>query len=110
MGDFYMLIDGEIVQTDDIHEWGDWFENSQNRIISKDTIGLQKVSTVFLGIDHAFMMSVHRPILFETMIFEGPHDGYQVRYCTLDEAKAGHAKIVDDLISGRFDAESDVTP
>ena len=34
------------------------------------------------------------PLLFETMIFGGPHDGYQERYTFWDEAEAGHAKAL----------------
>ena len=46
------------------------------------------VSTVFLGLDHAFDGGT--PLLFETMIFGGEHDEYQERYATWDEAEAGH--------------------
>ena len=28
------------------------------------------------------------------MIFGGPHDNFQARYATLDEAEAGHAEAV----------------
>ena len=47
-----------------------------------------------MGIDHAFGLAQHAPILFETMIFGGEHDEYQRRYCTMEEAEAGHAKAV----------------
>ena len=50
------------------------------------------VSTVFLSMDHGFGKG--RPVLYETMIFGGPRDQYQERYCTRAEAEAGHARTV----------------
>lgn len=50
------------------------------------------ISTVFLGFDHGFGQGL--PILFETMIFGGPYDQWQRRYCTWDEAEAGHRHAV----------------
>lgn len=52
-----------------------------------------RVSTVFLAFDHG--MWSEKPILFETMIFGGDHDGYQERYSTWDEAEIGHAYAVE---------------
>ena len=54
-----------------------------------------RVSTVFLGLDHDFLGSLdlnpgYQPLVFETMIFGGEHDGYQRRYRTLFDALAGH--------------------
>lgn len=51
------------------------------------------VSTVFLTIDHAF--GNEPPILFESMIFGGEHDGDQDRYHTWDEAVAGHKAMCE---------------
>lgn len=72
----------------------DDFKNP-NRIVGKDTVNDQLVSTVFLGLDHSY--NGPRPILFETMIFNGPHDGFMRRYSTYDEALAGHNKVVEVL-------------
>lgn len=49
------------------------------------------VSTVFLGLDHSFGMP-GPPVLWETMIFGGPHDGYSDRYTSHADAMAGHEK------------------
>ena len=49
------------------------------------------VSTVFLGLDHSYNPD-GPPILFETMIFGGPHNEYQERYSTWDEAIEGHER------------------
>jgi hypothetical protein len=59
-----------------------------------------RVSTVWLGMNHAFF---NAPIqIFETMIFgiEDDEDlkGYQDRYSTLEEAELGHTKAVNEVI------------
>lgn len=51
------------------------------------------VSTVFLALDHD-LSGKGPPVLYETMIFGGPRDDYQERYCTRAEAEAGHARAV----------------
>jgi hypothetical protein len=51
------------------------------------------ISTVFLGLDHSWEPT-GPPILFETMIFRGPLDQWQERYCTWDEAEIGHEVAV----------------
>jgi len=83
----YILVGKEPKQINDILEWARQFETS-NRIVEETQIGDVKVSTVFLGIDHAFIGG--EPLLFETMIFGGEEDGYQNRYSTWDEAVKGH--------------------
>ena len=49
-------------------------------------IGPLWVSTVFLGLDHRH----GDPLLFETMIFDGGKDDYQVRTSTWGQAEAAH--------------------
>lgn len=57
-----------------------------------------EVSTVWLGIDHAFRSDT--PIIFETMVFRptgegGKSEGDECeRYSTLDEAHDGHRRMV----------------
>ncbi len=64
-------------------------------------IGDQKISTVFLHFDHGLNFGTDiepsDPVLFESMIFEGPHADYQRRYCTYDEALEGHYNLVKAL-------------
>lgn len=89
------ILDGHTpVPAASLREWGRWFETG-NRVVAQDKIGDVKVSTVFLGLDHQW--GEGPPLLFETMIFEGPHDGYQERYSTWDEAEAGH-KVALSLV------------
>ena len=89
--------------TNDIHEWGNWFGSPDimrpfsegGKVVAKTRLpdGVE-VSTVFLGMDHGFGYGAGDPILFETMIFGGPQDQYQERYCTFQEAQQGHAEAV----------------
>lgn len=53
-----------------------------------------EVSTVFLGLDHAW--GDGPPMLFETMVFGGSNDEYCERYSTWDEAEAGHKESCRD--------------
>lgn len=72
-------------------EWrGAW---NRNRRVGDTTIGDVRVSTVFLMIDHGYS-DEGPPILFETLIFGGPHDQEMWRYATRAEALAGHAAAV----------------
>lgn len=55
------------------------------------------VSTVWLGIDHGFGLT-EKPIIFESMVFGGPLDETCRRYCTRDEAIAGHGELVAEIL------------
>jgi len=69
--------------------------------VGDDTVNNQRVSTVFLSMDHGWSENDdHTPVLFETMIFGGEYDGDMWRYCTYDEAKKGHDRIVNCLKEG----------
>jgi hypothetical protein len=68
-----------------VEEWS--VLTSEEKIVAKSWFGEIQVSTVFLGMDHSLGGS---PILFETMIFGGEEDGFQMRYRTWEEAVRGH--------------------
>ena len=53
-----------------------------------------RISTVFLGIDHNFGAE-GPPLLFETMIFGGERDEYQVRTATWADAELAHKETCD---------------
>ena len=69
--------------------------------VGNDFIGDQRISTVFLHFDHGLNFGTDiepsDPVLFESMIFGGPHDDYQRRYCTYQEALEGHNNLVKAL-------------
>ena len=87
----YVLEGKTPVVEPNLTKWAEWFEASE-RTVANAQLGEVRVSTVFLGKDHRF--GCGRPLLFETMIFGGEHDGWQKRYCTWDEAEAGHKAAV----------------
>ncbi len=92
MSDKYIL-DGHKPVKADLLKWAKWFETSERRVAEAELGSNGYVSTVFLGLDHRFGTN-GPPLLFETMIFGGPHDQYCDRYSTWEEAEAGHAKAV----------------
>lgn len=97
MSDFYILDDDHnLIPTDDIRMWGDWFKNNPNRIVAKTTVGNAVVSTVCLGIDHNFY-GIGPPLLFETMLFIPHADNDSWRCSTWAEAEAQHAEVVAEM-------------
>ena len=82
---------GQPLPIGDVLEWGKWFATT-NRITARKRIGSVRVSTVFLGLDHSF--GGGPPLLWETMIFGGPHGDCKWRYSSLKDALAGHKDAV----------------
>lgn len=91
-----------------LEEWAAWDPDRELRIIGRDDSPTHLVSTIFLGLNHAFHGAV-RPHWFETMIFDTSTAGteydlgtgktwvskigdviYEERYTTLEEAREGH--------------------
>jgi hypothetical protein len=103
-----------------MQEWGrlrwsedgdDWERNLDNVRVAHDALVVGddpvEVSTVWLGIDHGFGHS-ELPVIFETMVFGGKDNQYCQRYCTEEEAKAGHTQVVVALIAGLRLTEDDL--
>lgn len=98
MADKYILDENRSpVPCEDLIEWAQWFETA-DRTVSKDKIGDVKISTVFLGLNHRF--GPGSPLLFETMIFGGPHDGHGSRCTFWEDAERQHAEAVALVKSG----------
>lgn len=95
MSDKFILDnEGNPVAENDLSAWGSWYQdNPDQRRLANDKIGDVRISTVFLGLDHSF--GGGEPVLWETMIFEGQHDGYQERYTSKGKALEGHKKAVE---------------
>jgi hypothetical protein len=94
----YILADDGVtpIRCDDLYEWAIWYQTAERHVAhdmdEHDTTGQQiRVSTVFLGVDHAF--GGGPPILWETMVFGGLLDGEQVRYTSHAAALAGHQEM-----------------
>jgi hypothetical protein len=98
------ILDGHTpVPCEDIHEWVRWFEAADRHVANDYLVDNQArqihISTVFLGMDHAW--GVGPPLLFETMIFGGEEDQYQERFHTWDEAASRHVVLVDLISRGQ---------
>ena len=63
----YILIGHSPVPEPDLLAWAKWFETAERRVKLTHVLGLVRVSTVFLALDHSFYDGP--PILFETMTF-----------------------------------------
>ena len=87
----YILIGHTPVPTSDLLEWGRWME-SRERVVKQESIGDMNISTVFLGLDHSFSEN-GPPLLFESMIFDGPLDETQDRCATWEQAEEMHENM-----------------
>lgn len=98
---------GEIRTPKSVYEWGEYFELG-NRIIAQEDVAGFWVSTVFLAMDHNFNDD-RGPLWFETMVFRSgvQHPLYdqshaQLRYATLEEARAGHERVKQMILTGEI--------
>ncbi len=88
-------------EIEDPQDWNRLHADDEYRTVGRTKVGTFEVSTVWLGIDHGNGLGM--PVIFETMIFgEGRvdgdwTDGFCQRYCTVDEAREGHEKVVAAL-------------
>src|ERR1044071_2919366 len=80
------------VPCEDLGTWAEWLSRA-DRLIARTRLGGTTVSTVFLGLDHQFGDG-GPPLLYETMIFGGPLDGYCRRCSTWDQAEAQHTEAL----------------
>lgn len=91
MIDKYILNGHQPVPEPDLIKWAEWYATA-DRQVADSMQGDVRVSTVFLGLDHRFGHGP--PVLFETMVFINGSGSDCERYCTWDEAVAGHARWV----------------
>ena len=77
---YYILDENKKIVPVDRERYFIWSENDNHRRVAEDFAdnGDVRISTVFLGMDHGIPRRDHTyvPILFETMIFGGPHNDY----------------------------------
>lgn len=90
MSRFYKLDGHRPVQVNHLDaDFDRWFSDPKNRRIAVfQPTNKVEVSTVFLSLDHSFTDGA--PVLFETMVFGGQLDGYQIRTRTWDQAMNQH--------------------
>jgi hypothetical protein len=85
---------GDPVPEPDLMKWAEWFERTDRHLAEDNLANGVQVSTVFLGVDHAWVHENSQPVLWETMIFGGEHDQYQRRYTSKKDAAEGHAHAI----------------
>ena len=71
-------------------------KNEDKIIVAQWDFPLGYVSTVFLSLDHNHWND-GPPLLFETLVFGGPEDGYMLRYSTWGEAEHGHMQTCERI-------------
>lgn len=87
------------IECNDVIQWGLMFSN-QDRKVDATTIGDSSVSTVFLGLDHNW--GEGEPVLWETLVFDGPFDGLMDRCSgTREDAQQMHNNMVEKIILGK---------
>lgn len=76
-------------------QWAEDFENIKTRHVAVDeTIYGERLSTVFLGLDHSFSCNpLHVPILFETMLFAPRSD--EMRKAMRDRLSRASSALID---------------
>ncbi len=81
-------------------EWAENFGDFESRNVLQSDVQppTVHVSTVHLGLDHQW--GDGPPLIFESLITGGLDDQYIERYATEEEAKAGHARLVDLIERG----------
>lgn len=92
--------------------WALWFESADRIVkvthVDHDTVS---VSTIFLGLDQSFGWPRGMPpVLWETMVIGGPHDGYQMRYTSRAAALRHHAALVRALRAQPSDEDAEPVP
>jgi len=91
---WYILDENNLPIKVSVFDAVDWLENNDDKVrLKQEHIGDIYISTVFLGLDHAFNGEI--PLLWETMIFGGENDQYQERYSSYEDALDGHQKAVE---------------
>lgn len=92
-GQYTLDAKNQPVPEPDLMKWAKWMERA-DRIVAKTVVNETTISTVFLGVDHSFGVSV-TPILYETMAFQGGDALDEMeRYTTRAKALAGHKRWV----------------
>lgn len=89
----YYDIDGRPLT---MKEYLDIQEKDRYKRVGQDVVGPFLISTVWLGMDHAFQQE-EGPLIFETMVFLDDDYGNEIlcyRYKTKEAAREGHAHVV----------------
>ena len=94
---FAILEDGVVVKADQTLAMLWERKNPDACRIGKDEICGYEVSTMFMSIACGYSGKERKPLHFETMVFGPKGESTGQRYETLDEARKGHASMVQCL-------------
>ena len=72
-----------------VDEYARLYADPQYQRLQSTEYGGVRVSTIWLGCNLGFNEKM-QALIFETMVFGGPHDKRQWRYATEQEAQDGH--------------------
>jgi hypothetical protein len=89
----YVLVDRKPVNCSNDDAWFMWFADWDNRLVAQTVVRPALISTVFGGIDRSYGRSP-QPLVFETHIFGGEHDGWEEFSSSWEEAELVHAEAV----------------
>lgn len=93
MVEHYILDGDEAIPATQIG-WAEWMrDNPDRKRVARTRLGESEVSTVFLGLNHAWGSGP--PEIFETMVFGGVLSDECVRYSTMQEARVGHEQMCE---------------
>lgn len=83
----------------DVIQWATLFEDDQYRILRKDDVGHQCVSTIWLGFDQSLSFhEVETAVrIFETVLMHNGEVVYKVYSDTEEEAFEAHAALTSKL-------------
>src|SRR3989304_4360624 len=65
VGTYYLGEDHIAIPSENITRWAEWMEKHERHVAEEHVCGA-RVSTVFLGVDHAFVSGP--PVLFESLV------------------------------------------
>lgn len=105
MDDMYYILEGHETKKATFKEWAEWYGKRPERHVADETINGSRISTVFLGINHAYDSGPL--LLFETLVFGGKLDGEMDRYTTWEQAEAGHKEMVGRVIDATDNSVED---
>ena len=77
----------------DWDRWLAWMQANDQPLAETHVAPGVLVATRFMGIDQR-RTKIGAPVLWETMIFGGPHDLHQARYTSQAAALTGHERMV----------------
>jgi hypothetical protein len=101
MSQLYYILDGHRPVAVDLMTWSRWFEKADRKVRKSELEDGRVVSTVFLGVDHAF--GDGPPLVFETMVFPVDSDQEICERCaTWEQAEAQHEQVLASIAGTAF--------